>query len=877
MKKLFKSLILTLLALTIALSLFACKKEEDPGCPSHVDTTGDGLCETCGAEAETKIDESASNVVLIENGELKFRIVKADDANSGIRLALDDLKKTFKKLDLTLEVVEDNESTIKDDGLIEILIGTVTSRGEEYTVDPHSLGLEGYVTKHVDDKIIMQAGTPSILEDMVIAFIEDVLAIDGDTDEVSDAVMKKKDFEEYIQNDYDITSISIGGNDIKDYTIAVNPKDTYFRPFAEQIQQSFYKLAGYWLPIVPLEDASEKSIVFAIRTKDSTPADSFRIYVKDATLFIESEYVNCVEKEMELFIAKNITSKSGDISLNGSLVKKNVSVVRYEDFGAKGDGKTNDFAAIKAAHDYANEGGQSILGKATARYYISTTEGKSIIIKTPTDWQGANFTIDDSDLHETDPAHMLEIKKSIFRVESYATLPKITAEQIAKLNAGEKLGPHTTRIDLGLGMPVMLNITNDDHRVYVRYGGNADAGAVQHELVVIDKDGYIQPGTELMLDYDKVTSITAYSCDDTPMEIKNATFTTLATRRSTTVVNEKGETVVYGTYFRRNFDVSRSNTTLLNIAHYAVGEFTVDEQKQGLTGACYTGFYHTANANNVTFRDCIMTGRRYYKINGTYDFGANMSNNVLLDNCDQPNYYKPNGELSTAGAEYWGVGGTSYCKNITYKDSRLSRFDAHAGLYNGNIISSQVGVVALTGGGTMRIEDSIIEDDELFGLRTDYGSTWNGTVIVKDTLLQNKRSTGVITDVLWTNHDFGYTCCFPSIILDNVRHSNSTVFELVTTGDDPKDLNKDTIQSWGDYIHIAGAPREEHEPEPNVVPPVENTVNVNPMKPPEFIIVRNCPGITFNLIYKKCFENTIIRGFVSFPAYNADEDLNLPF
>ena len=30
-------------------------------------------------------------------------------------------------------------------------------------------------------------------------------------------------------------------------------------------------------------------------------------------------------------------------------------VVRYSDFGAIGDGVANDFAAIKAAHDYANE------------------------------------------------------------------------------------------------------------------------------------------------------------------------------------------------------------------------------------------------------------------------------------------------------------------------------------------------------------------------------------------------------------------------------------------------------------------------------------------------------------------------------------------
>ena len=876
MKKTLKYLLFTLLTLTLVLCLFSCRgKEEDPGCPSHLDTTGDGLCETCGAEAETKIDESEYEITLIQDGEIKFRIVKAADINAGTRLAMDALVKKIKKLDSQLDVVEDTASTIKDDGVVEILVGTVTSRGEEYMIDPHTLGLEGQVLKQINGKIILQAGTPNLLEEMFNSFVEDVLKIDDDTDELKNAKTKKKHFTEYIQNDYDILSYSIDGNDLKGYTIAVDENDADFKPFAEKIQTDLYKLAGYWLPIVSLDKASEKSIVLAVREKDSTPEDSFRIYTKGATLYIESEYTNCISTEMDLFIAKNITAKTGKVDIKGSITKKDVSVVRYEDFGAKGDGRTNDYGAIKKAHDYANEGGQRILGKATATYYISKTGGKAISIKTPTDWNGAKFIIDDSDLHET--THMTEIKNSIFKIESYVTMPKISAAKIAEINAGEKLGPKTTKIDTGIGMPALLSIINKDHRVYVRYGGNADAGAEQHELVVVDAEGNIQPGTELMLDYEKVTSIVAYSVEDEYMEVKNATFTTLATRQSTTVV-ENGKKIQYGTYFRRNIEIARSNTTLLNIAHYAEGEFTVAEQNAGQTGACYVGFYHTVYANNVTFRDCIMTGRRYYKINGTYDFGANMSNNVLLENCQQPNYYKADGEtLSTAGAEYWGIGGTSYCKNITYKDSRLSRFDAHAGLYNGNIINSQVGWLALTGGGTMLIDDSLIEDSKLFGLRTDYGSTWNGTVIVKDTLLKNKLSMGVITDVLWTNHDFGYTCCFPNIILDNVGHSNSNVFDLVITSDDT-DLNKDTIQSWGDYIHIPGVEREEYEAEPKAKeddPDVINKVNVNPMRPPEYLIIKNCPGVTFNLIYKKCFENTTIRGFTSFPKYDPDEDLGI--
>ena len=51
-----------------------------------------------------------------------------------------------------------------------------------------------------------------------------------------------------------------------------------------------------------------------------------------------------------------------------------VNVVYYEDFGAVGDGKTDDFLALKAAHDFANEGGQSVKATPGATYYIKNMD-----------------------------------------------------------------------------------------------------------------------------------------------------------------------------------------------------------------------------------------------------------------------------------------------------------------------------------------------------------------------------------------------------------------------------------------------------------------------------------------------------------------------
>ena len=80
----------------------------------------------------------------------------------------------------------------------------------------------------------------------------------------------------------------------------------------------------------------------------------------------------------------------------------NKNYVTYEEFGAKGDGITDDFFAIKAAHDYANENGLSVKADGNATYYIHETrkdgEVQSVIIKTDTDWGDAEFIIDDTDI-----------------------------------------------------------------------------------------------------------------------------------------------------------------------------------------------------------------------------------------------------------------------------------------------------------------------------------------------------------------------------------------------------------------------------------------------------------------------------------------------
>ena len=112
---------------------------------------------------------------------------------------------------------------------------------------------------------------------------------------------------------------------------------------------------------------------------------------------------------------------------------------------------------------------------------------------------------------------------------------------------------------------------------------------------------------------------------------------------------------------------------------------------------------------------------------GSYDIGGTCANNIYYKNCRQSNFFYPNG-MPSLNEVTWGIMGSNYCKNITYDGCLLTRFDAHAGIYNGKVINSEIIYLRLTGGGKFTIKDSTIWGNEIISLRADYGCTWRGDV-----------------------------------------------------------------------------------------------------------------------------------------------------
>ena len=169
---------------------------------------------------------------------------------------------------------------------------------------------------------------------------------------------------------------------------------------------------------------------------------------------------------------------------------------------------------------------------------------------------------------------------------------------------------------------------------------------------------------------------------------------------------------------------------------------------------------------------------------GSYDIGGNCANNIYYKNCRQSNFFYPNG-MPSLNEFTWGIMGSNYCKNITYDTCLLSRFDAHAGVYNATVINSEIIYLRLTGGGKFTIKDSTIYGNEIISLRADYGCTWRGDVeIINCRLMNDRPHVNLFNAKFYEHHNFGYQAYYPkNITIDGLWLKNPTdvsVFNDIT-------------------------------------------------------------------------------------------------
>ena len=443
------------------------------------------------------------------------------------------------------------------------------------------------------------------------------------------------------------------------------------------------------------------------------------------------------------------TSENGELLINVSpkdvLKFKANGLVRYSDFGAKGDGKTDDIDAIAAAHAFANNQGLPVKADEGATYYIGG-KNRTAVIRTDTDFGKASFIIDDSDVQNRNA--------NVFLVSS--------SLQTFKPGGVSSLKRNQEKIEASLPGTCLVTVTNSNVKRYIRFGANQNNGSPQTDIFISDKDGKVDMNAPIIWDFDQITAITALPIDETTLTITGGRFTTIANSAESKY-----------TYYNRGIAIRRSNVLVTGLEHRITGE--------GDHGAPYGGFINIGDCAYVTVRNTILTGHKVYQTigsagvtvsMGTYDLSLNRALNVSFINCRQTN--------DINDSKYWGILGSNYSKNLVYDNCTLSRFDAHMGVANATIRNSTLGHQGINaiGSGTLIVENSTIYGRNLINLRSDYGSTWQGEFLIRNCIFvpAGGRTTSVslIGGSYSGQHDFGYTCYMPErITIENLRIDDS--------------------------------------------------------------------------------------------------------
>ena len=696
-------------------------------------------------------------LILFNDGVPTFKFVVGSDA-SGVKSTIDEIAATLTGLSAEGCTVrsENYQSEVEP---VEILIGTVNSRGDEYKYNKYELGMNGYIVKQVGTKIVVNGGSEAALANAVIYLKEKVFGIKKANDPMDFFFMEADLNKVEKQTGYNVSDITVNGVSLKNYVISYTKANTAAKNAATALNQTLYEECGIYVPVDNTPD--DGVLTFSINSIANTGAgNGYELFVdEDGNIVLNCEFDYLIASLVSSFTESMLANK-GTVAYNtGMIDTKDVRNIYYDDNGAVGNGVVNDFAAIKKTHDLANQYGHIVNANAGSTYLIKDTEGETIPIMTDTNWNGCTFIFDDSfiNVHSSSGASHCNDCANRFNPIFYVTKTQ-SAVDVAKkfayvtpdtpLNGGYGEADNTTKIE-GWDLPylALVKITSKSHKIYVRGGNkdsqaNADDGDHQCEFILVHPDGTIDPSTPLSWDYTDVAWASAENVD--PEYVKPITIDGGGALINT-ISNAPGEDVQNAYYsFSRNIYVQRANTTLKNFHHRLLNE--------GTYRAPYAGILTVNHTNNVTFRDITLQAARRRWQNGvqqgTYEIGGMGGNDIKYYNVDSINFFSDGTDWKNAAMHanspgnlhMGGTMGTNYCRNFLFEDCTLNSFDSHKGLGNVTLRRCEIGSASMQGSGDILIEDHTAfmsaYSRDVVGLRADYGSTWRGTLTMRNVTIK---------------------------------------------------------------------------------------------------------------------------------------------
>ena len=407
--------------------------------------------------------------------------------------------------------------------------------------------------------------------------------------------------------------------------------------------------------------------------------------------------------------------------------------VSYEMFGAKGDGVTDDYQAIKDTHDYANLHNLKVVGLPEKVYYVKNITAP-VEIKTDVDWQNCKIVIDDSD------AGLNNV--NLFTIPGNDEINVINQVSVSL----DKNSTTTGITNHGMCIGYIKNINKKD---FIRGGANPDSGTDRTEYFVVDNEGNLL--TPLYFDFNVITNAVVKPIENTNLTIKNGRFETVCNSIDST------------NYISRGIFISRSNTFVENIVHTISGEDDAEHSSP------YVGFIYTNFAYNVHINNCVLSSHKAFTTTGSYDINNNGCIKLTINNLRQTN--------SITSGSLWSLHGSNYCKDVTFNDCVIMNVDAHKGVYNLSVnncvLGKQIGCV---GFGDLIIKNTEVLNYYFVHLREDFGAFWDGNLIIENCQLTSNVS--AIKDIVYAtnnqDHDFGYKCKLPNIYIDGFKFNNGS-------------------------------------------------------------------------------------------------------